>query len=457
MVSVIIPVLNEERTIAGVVKKALVCESVTEVIVVDDASFDATAEIAAKAGARVVQSTKLGKGASMLDGLYCAKNEIIVYLDGDIENYEDDIVFKMVAPIISEQADFVKSRFSREAGRVTELVAKPLLSLIFPELSIYSQPLSGMIAGRKEMFKKVSFENDYGVDIGILIDMYELGARINEVDIGHIEHKSKHWQQLGKMSREVSRAILKRARNKLNFNLDDLGAFSVVSEQLDNSIRECVKTLEKIVIFDMDNTLLEGRVIMQLADRFGFRDKIIDVVSENSDPYIITKLIAKNLKGLNIGDILSVIESIPIVSDAKEVIDELKKRGYIVGIISDSYDVAVNSLKNKLNLDFALANKLEFVNSVANGEVSIPLAFVRSSESRCNHSICKGNAMMAIAAKYGVALDNVLAVGDGENDICMLRNVGVGVAFCASNPLLKSIADFVIDEKSFARLLEFAN
>jgi len=457
MVSVIIPVLNEERTIAGVIKKAFLCESVSEVIVVDDASVDGTAEIANKAGARVIQSTKLGKGASMLDGLYCSKNEIIVYLDGDIEDFSDDIVFKLTEPIISEKADFVKSKFSREAGRVTELVAKPLLSLIFQELAVYNQPLSGMIAGKKEMFKKVTFENDYGVDIGILIDMYEMGARICEVDIGHIDHKSKQWQQLGKMSREVSRAILKRAKNKTNFTLDDLGSFSVVSEQLDNSILECVNKLNKIVVFDMDNTLLDGRVIMKLADRFGFHNKIIDVITENSDPYIITKLIAKNIKGLNIGDILSVIESIPVVSDAEEVIKELKKRGYIVGIISDSYDVAVNSLKSRLNLDFTLANKLEFVNSIATGEVSIPLSFVRSAESFCNHGICKGNAVKAIAEQYKVSLDNIIAVGDGENDICMLRNVGVGVAFCTSNPLLKSIADFEINEKSFAKLLEFAN
>jgi len=456
MVSVIIPVLNEERTIASVIKTAFLCEAVSEVIVVDDASVDATASIAQKAGARVIQSTKLGKGASMLDGLYCSKNEIIVFLDGDIENYADDIILKMIAPIISEQADFVKSKFSREAGRVTELVAKPLLSLIFQELSNYSQPLSGMIAGRKEMLKKVNFENDYGVDIGILIDIYEMGAKICEIDIGHIEHKSKQWQQLGKMSREVSRAILKRAKNKMNFTLDDLGSFAVVSEQLDNSILECVKTLDKIVIFDMDNTLLEGRLIMKLAERFGFQNKIIDAVTANSDPYIVTKLIAQNLKGLNIGDILSVVESIPVISDAETVITELKKRGYIVGIISDSYDVAVNSLKNKLNLDFAIANKLEFANSIATGEVSIPIAFVRSPESRCTHSICKGNAVMAVAAKHSVALDNIIAVGDGENDICMLRIVGVGVAFCASNPLLKSIADFEINEKSFAKLLEFA-
>lgn len=457
MVSVIIPVLNEELTIAGVVGKALACESVTEVIVVDDASIDATADIASRAGARVIQSTKLGKGASMLDGLYCAKNDIVVFLDGDIDNYADDVVMKLAGPIISGQADFVKSKFSREAGRVTELVAKPLLSLIFQKLAAYSQPLSGMIAGRSEMFRKVTFENDYGVDIGILIDMHEIGARICEVDIGYIEHKSKQWQQLGRMSREVSRAILKRAKNKINFTLDDLGSFSIVSEQLENSIRECVNSLSKMVVFDMDNTLLQGRVIVELAARYGFQDKIIDIVTENSDPYIVTKLIAKNLKGLNIGEILSVVEAIPPVPDAQDVIAELKKRGYLVGIISDSYDVAVNSLKNRLKLDFALANRLEFSNSVATGEVSIPLAFVRSQESRCSHSVCKVNALIDIASKNKINLDNVIAIGDGENDICMIKNAGVGIAFCASNKMLKTIADFEINEKSFMKLLDYAS
>ena len=95
------------------------------------------------------------------------------------------------------KADFVKGAFARNAGRVTELVAKPLLHILFPGLGHFSQPLSGMIAGKKSFFNKIEFFNDYGVDIGILIDMYLMKARVTEVNIGYIENKSKPWEALG--------------------------------------------------------------------------------------------------------------------------------------------------------------------------------------------------------------------------------------------------------------------
>ncbi|HLD36378.1 MAG TPA: glycosyltransferase, partial [Planctomycetota bacterium] len=189
MISVIIPTINEEKTIARVVSLALRAKAVTEVIVIDDKSLDRTVEAAKEAGASIITSTKIGKGASMKDGLLVAHNDIIVYLDGDISNYADDVVEKMAEPLIRDEADFVKSTFGREAGRVTELVAKPLLSLLMPEALKFSQPLSGIIAGRKSFFEKIEFENDYGVDIGILLDMLKTGARIKEVNIGRIENK----------------------------------------------------------------------------------------------------------------------------------------------------------------------------------------------------------------------------------------------------------------------------
>ena len=221
-VSVIIPVLNEEKTIGNVIGLVKKSKIVDEVIVIDDNSADNTVEIAIRNGAKVYKSAVLGKGYSMKEGLNHAKNEIVIYIDGDIDNYETDIIKKLSDPLINEKYDFVKSTFIREAGRVTELVAKPLLSILFPDLTIYSQPLSGMIAVKKEVLKKVNFENDYGVDIGILIDVYNQGAKIKEVNIGKIDNKSKPWQALGKMSREVSKAILKRAEIKKILNLDEL-------------------------------------------------------------------------------------------------------------------------------------------------------------------------------------------------------------------------------------------
>ena len=111
----------------------------------------------------------------------------------------------------NENYDFVKSTFERAGGRVTELVAKPLLELLFPDNCNFSQPLSGIIAGKKEKFDKIELEKDYGVDIGILLDMIKMNAKIKEVNIGTIDNCSQSWKSLSKMSKQVMVAILKRA------------------------------------------------------------------------------------------------------------------------------------------------------------------------------------------------------------------------------------------------------
>lgn len=211
MVTVIIPALNEEKTIGNVVRSCWLHPHVTEILVIDDASADKTSMEAITAGAMVIPSAKRGKGISMREGIEEAHNEIVVFLDGDIDPYPDGTLHALVDPVLSGEADFVKATFSRNAGRVTELLAKPLLTLLYPELAGYSQPLSGMIAGRKSLFTQVDFLHDYGVDVGILIDMFSMGARIREVNIGYIENKSKPWHCLAKMSTEVAGAILFKA------------------------------------------------------------------------------------------------------------------------------------------------------------------------------------------------------------------------------------------------------
>ena len=147
----------------------------------------------------------------MEEGLKHSINDVVVYIDADISNYSKDLIAKLSEPLRDKKADFVKSRFDRTGGRVTELVAKPMLDILFPDIYKFSQPLSGMIAGRKSFFNQIVFEKDYGVDIGILLDMIHLNARIKEVHIGTIKNVSQQWQSLEKMSREVMKAIIKRA------------------------------------------------------------------------------------------------------------------------------------------------------------------------------------------------------------------------------------------------------
>src|SRR5688572_4192045 len=166
--TVIVPALNESETIAAVVSFAGRSPLVDDIIVVDDGSIDGTPELAAAAGARVITSTMLGKGTSMEDGMRAAKNEWLLYLDGDLQGLASDLVERMVLPLMVGDADFVEAKFRRAGGRVTALTAKPLLRTYFPELIRFAQPLSGIMAARRSLLQTLRFENDYGVDVGLL-------------------------------------------------------------------------------------------------------------------------------------------------------------------------------------------------------------------------------------------------------------------------------------------------
>jgi len=447
MITVIIPALNEENTINGVISLVKQSKLVSEVIVVDDKSLDKTVEISLKAGAKVITGTKLGKGASMRDGLLVAQNEIILFLDADITTYPQNLVELMTLPILNEGFDFVKSYFTRQAGRVTELVAKPLLSILYPEFPQFIQPLSGMIAGKKSFFNQINFEDGYGVDIGILIDMHKLNAKISEVDIGNIENRMQSLEQLGKMSKEVASTILDKSSKGDNKNLEVFENIQIIREQMEFAIREKSNQLSKIAIFDMDNTLLSKSFIHTCAEKFGFKKELLEIIISQSNHYIRTKQIAKLLKGKTVNDLIKVADEIPISNNIEKLLYHLRERGYKIGIISDSYDYITNYFVNKLRLDFSLANELEFSQSTVTGEVKIPSFFLINNNSICKHEICKTNALISICNNLNIDLSNTLTIGDAENDICMVNKSGIGISYCSSSQTLDSVADFVIKEK----------
>jgi glucosyl-3-phosphoglycerate synthase len=453
MVTVIIPALNEEKTIGQVIAGINNARNVSEVIVVDDKSTDRTIAVARNEGAKVITSTKLGKGTSMKDGILTAKNEIIVFLDADILTYPDNVIELLTDPILSGTSDFTKSFFTRQAGRVTALVAKPLLSILYPGFPVFRQPLSGMIAGKKRFFIEIEFEEGYGVDIGILIDMYKLGARISEVHIGQIVNDMQTLEELGKMSRQVATTIMKKSKGEAMQNLETYEYIQVIREQMDYAIHESLMSLKKIAIFDMDNTILRVSFIQTAAMEFGFTNELAYIVKNNTNAFTRTKQIARLLKGKTIGELLDLLESIEITANLDQIIPALKEQGYITGIISDSYDCIANHLKNKYGFDFTISNELEFSKSIVTGEVRIPSFFVANEKSQCKHDYCKLNALIAVCNKYKVELQNTMFIGDGENDICCIKKAGIGVSFCATHLLVDTMADIVIKEADFNLLL----
>lgn len=224
----IVSALNRELVAHGLVD---------ELIVIDDQSTDRTGVIADAAGATVVSSSEIlpevtgpGKGQALWKSLYASTGDVIVWCDADIRNFSCHFVTGLLGPLLSDhdhgEVSFVKGHYSRPGndggagGRVTELVARPLLSMLFPHLAETIQPLSGEFGGRRELLERLRFTPGYGVDIGLLLDVAEsVGTGgIMQVDLGRRVHRNRTLDELGPQATAVAAAILRRADPML---LDD--------------------------------------------------------------------------------------------------------------------------------------------------------------------------------------------------------------------------------------------
>lgn len=233
-VSVCLPARDEAATIGPIV--AEVREElldrwalVDEVLVVDDGSLDGTAVVAADAGARVVAAADVladlgvgpGKGEALWKSLHAAKGELLVFCDADVRHFSNRFVVGLLGPLLADPArGFVKGYYRRPVGsghegggRVTELVARPLISLLFPHLTPIVQPLAGEFAARRSVLEQVPFAGGYGVDLALLIDVAErfgLGS-LAQVDLGRRVHRNRPLDELAPQAVAVLHAGLRRA------------------------------------------------------------------------------------------------------------------------------------------------------------------------------------------------------------------------------------------------------
>jgi glucosyl-3-phosphoglycerate synthase len=215
-------------------------------------------------------------------------------------------------------------------------------------------------------------------------------------------------------------------------------------------------TAGKMMVFDLDDTLLQHRFIEVCARHFNFKQALTLLRQLDHDPVSLTVHIASFLKGKKISEIKDIAESIPLVDDIIQVTEELKKRNYVIGIISDSYQIVTEIIGKKIQADFWLANELQSEDGFLTGQVLIPAYFHYAENSSCKHQVCKTNALRFACKKYKITFKDCIVVGDGENDVCMVRHAGLGVAFCTTSQLLSASATKHIREHSFRELLNYA-
>ncbi|MEU8539330.1 glucosyl-3-phosphoglycerate synthase [Streptomyces sp. NPDC048717] len=228
-VSVVLPALNEEATvgtIVSVIRRELMTEAVPlvdELVVIDSGSTDRTAEVAAAAGARVVARDAIlpripalpGKGEVLWRSLMVTSGDVVCFVDADLRDFSADFVSGIVGPLLTDpDVAFVKAMYDRplgdtpgQGGRVTELVARPLLNLHWPRLAGVVQPLGGEYAARRSLLERLPFPVGYGVELGLLVDALHTAGldALAQVDVGVRKHRHQDGRALGRMAATIYR------------------------------------------------------------------------------------------------------------------------------------------------------------------------------------------------------------------------------------------------------------
>ncbi len=262
-VSVVLPALDEAETIGRIctsIRESLMGPAgvVDELLVIDSGSGDGTAEMARGAGATVHHASEItpigpvkGKGDCLWRSLAVVSGEIVVWLDADARNFTPRFVTELVAPLLHDEAFVMSKAFYErplvtgdtvvhgEGARVTELVARPLLQLFYPELSHIIQPLSGEYAAYTDVARSLPFFTGYGVEVGLLIDIAERYGvdRIAQVDLGTRQHRNRPVLDLGATAFQVITALLRR--------FDELGRIKI-PDDLPSELVQYVSAGERV-------------------------------------------------------------------------------------------------------------------------------------------------------------------------------------------------------------------
>lgn len=272
-ISVALPALNEAATVGKIIttiKQRLMDDVplLDEMVLIDSNSEDRTREIAEENGVPVFihseilprQGSYIGKGEALWKSLYVTKGDIVVWIDSDVTDIHPKFVYGLVGPLLTQpRVDFVKGYYRRPlnlgtemlttgGGRVTELTARPLINLFYPELSGLVQPLAGEMAGRRSLLERLPFFTGYGVETGLLIDILERhGLRhIGQTDLENRVHRNQDMISLSKMAFAIVQVVMRRLEHRKHIPL-----------------LEDINTTMKLIHYSPDELFLEVKEIQE--------------------------------------------------------------------------------------------------------------------------------------------------------------------------------------------------
>jgi len=210
----------------------------------------------------------------------------------------------------------------------------------------------------------------------------------------------------------------------------------------------------KLVVFDMDGTLLKDKGIFVIAEKKDFKEKLINILRNNSNEFYIRSIeVAQLLKGQNKKEFLEIFRTIPFQDNIEDIIQKLRKKHIKTAIATDSYQFLADDIKQRLQIDYAFANNLITNNDIITGELEIHNKNLLKDFNNKIYSICKSHVLEQLCRDLGITVKEAIAVGDGRVDIGMIKKSGLGIAFNAPEEVQKHADIITNDLKSILKYI----
>jgi len=212
-----------------------------------------------------------------------------------------------------------------------------------------------------------------------------------------------------------------------------------------------------LAVLDMDGTILERRTVDVLCERLDLTERLmeIDRKSKLMDAQRVSERIAELFSGIEASKLEAIFDTMALVRGTKDFVNFLKSRDFVTAIVTDSYVFLASRVARKLGIDTVKGNKLEIVNGVLTGKITMPLGWEEEKQENCQRkALCKLHAMNNLIREYQIQDNRTLAVGDSESDFCMIKKARVGVAFRPKDNSIIKVSSMVI-RTDFYDLIEW--